>query len=363
LRALKFILMLVVVLALGAGAVMLALHLEGGDPGAPDAPVQTGTASGGVVINEFMASNGGYLPDDQGDYSDWIELYNPGSSAVSLSGMALSDDKTRALWPLPNISLKAGGYMIVYASGKNLSDPDKPLHANFRLSAAGGGVYLMAMSKEVLDSVEYEAQQENMSLGRSVSDGSWQVFDKPTPGFSNDEAGLAAFEQSRKAADSPLVITEVMPSNRTTLADNTGAYNDYIEIYNAGGEAASLLGYGLSDDPSDVMAWRFPDVSIGPGEYLVVFASGADTANTDLEKGAIHTNFRVSAYRETIVLSTSAGLLIDQVDVAQMSPDTAWVRAMESGTYGSSWAEGSPSPGYPNTDEGAAQFRAEQPAA
>ena len=147
-RALKFILMLVVVLALGAGAVSLALHLEGGDPGAPVAPVQTGTASGGVVINEFMASNGGYLPDGQGDYSDWIELYNPGSSAVSLSGMALSDDKTRALWPFPDVSLKAGGYMIVYASGKDVSDPDKPLHASFKLSAAKGGVYLMTMSKE-----------------------------------------------------------------------------------------------------------------------------------------------------------------------------------------------------------------------
>ena len=86
--------------------------------------------------------------------------------------------------------------------------------------------------------------------------------------------------------------------------------------------------------------------------------------NTDLEKGAIHTNFRISSYQESIVLSSPAGLLIDQVDVAELGTDIAWARVMESGAYGGNWAAASlPSPGYANTDEGAAQFQANHPIA
>jgi hypothetical protein len=354
LRAFKYIITIVIVLALGAGAVIFALKHESKGSETSDQAV-----TGSVQINEIMASNSSFLPDDQGSYSDWIEIYNPGESPVSLSGLVLTDDQTDAKWSFPNVSLASGGYMLVYASGKDASEPDQPLHASFKLNASKGGVYLLTSSGQLLDKIEYENQIENISLGRDASDRSKEkTFDKPTPGFSNDDAGYAAFQESRKMTDSPLMITEVMSSNKTTLSDNTGVYNDYIEIYNSGSEAVSLQGYGLSDDPADVLEWKFPDVSIGPGAYLVVFASGADLASTDLEKGAIHTNFRISSYQETIVLSSPAGLLVDQVAVAELGTDTAWARGMESGAYGDNWsATNQPTPGYANSDEGYAQFQ------
>lgn len=76
------------------------------------------------------------------------------------------------------------------------------------------------------------------------------------------------------------VLNEVMPANTTTLSDNLGTYPDWIELYNTGTQAASLEGFGLSDDASDPFKWTFPEVSVETNEFLVVFASGSDAASS-----------------------------------------------------------------------------------
>lgn len=318
-----------------------------------------------MIINEFMASNGGSLVDDKGDNSDWIELYNPGSTDISLSGLGLSDDKTAVKWPFPDVTLKAGGYLVVFASGKSETDPAGVLHTSFKLSADSGGIYLMDAAGTIADEVEYEDQAKNVSMGRPATDtGTWAVMESPTPGYSNDEAGAQAFQASRYAADSTLLITEVMAANKTTLTDNKGVYNDYIEIYNAGAEPVSLLNYGLSDDPQNALDWKFPDVTIQPGAYMVVFASGEDSAGTDLEKGAIHTSFGISSFNEVITLATPTGLILDQVTVSDSQADMAYVRTFDGSAYTGEWTLSSkPSPGYANTDEGNQQFITANPVA
>ncbi len=73
-----------------------------------------------------------------------------------------------------------------------------------------------------------------------------------------------------------IAINEIMASNATTLADEDGDYEDWIELYNYGNEAINLGGYGLSDDYDNPYRWVFPAVIIEPGEYLIVWASGKD---------------------------------------------------------------------------------------
>ncbi len=75
----------------------------------------------------------------------------------------------------------------------------------------------------------------------------------------------------------PVIITEVVTSNNTALADETGEYPDWVELYNSGEAGVNLAGYGLSDDESEPFRWVFPEATIPPGGYLVVFASGRDT--------------------------------------------------------------------------------------
>ena len=94
-----------------------------------------------LQINEFVADNDGSLLDQDGDDSDWIEIYNPSNNAASLSGHFLTDDEDNSTkWAFPDISLPPGGYLLVFASGKDRTDPANELHANFSLSA--GGEYL-----------------------------------------------------------------------------------------------------------------------------------------------------------------------------------------------------------------------------
>ncbi len=358
-RVLKNIIAFIIAAAVCAGVLIYALNENGAvNEGAPS------NSKGSVRINEFMASNGGFLPDDTGEYSDWIELYNPTEHPVVLKGLGLSDDKSSVKWFFPDVSLNAGGYIVLYASGKGQTGGTS--HTNFKLTASGGGIYLSDVSGNIIDSVEYKDQTQDISMGRSAeSPKEWMLFDKPTPGFSNDEAGFAAFEQSRYAGETSLIITEVMASNKITVADNKGSYSDYIEIFNAGTEPIDLLGFGLTDDPLKLLSWKFPDVTIQPGEHMLVFASGKDVIDTDIEAGYIHTNFRVAAYQETIVLSNPLGLILDSVTVSESQSDMSYSRVLSGeNRYGEEWETTSrATPGYPNSQQGYEQFAEASPVA
>ncbi|MBN1360483.1 MAG: lamin tail domain-containing protein [Sedimentisphaerales bacterium] len=103
----------------------------------------------GPVINEFVASNSGAaglqgrLVDEDGDASDWIEIYNPTAATVDLSRWCLTDDADDPTqWRFPEGTLlEPDGYLLVFASGKDRSGHE--LHTNFKLSAAGEHLALL----------------------------------------------------------------------------------------------------------------------------------------------------------------------------------------------------------------------------
>ena len=87
---------------------------------------------------------------------------------------------------------------------------------------------------------------------------------------------LAVLLCSMKAQAESVVISELMPVNRTTLADDDGDFSDWIEIHNPTDQPVNLLNHGLSDDPVNPFKWRFPEHVLGPGKRTLVFASGKD---------------------------------------------------------------------------------------
>src|SRR5262245_32321086 len=76
--------------------------------------------AGDVFISEFLAQNDGGLADQDGDASDWIEIYNAGAADVNLQGWHLTDDADELTkWDFPSVVVPAGGFLVVFASSKD----------------------------------------------------------------------------------------------------------------------------------------------------------------------------------------------------------------------------------------------------
>ena len=89
-------------------------------------------------ISEFMAVNDSTLADEDGEFSDWIEIRNPDAGSLSLAGYHLTEDAANLTkWTFPAVTIPPGGYLIVFASNKDRTDPGSQLHTNFRLTSSG----------------------------------------------------------------------------------------------------------------------------------------------------------------------------------------------------------------------------------
>ena len=296
--------------------------------------------SGGPIrINEVMTGNQSVLSIGDGSTPDWIEIANVGKSAVNLAGYSLSKAANAVtVFTFPEVWLNAGECMLVYADSRLRATAGEDLHAPFRLSSTGDTLMLFNESGTAIDTVNLPAVTRNCSYAR-VDSSKWAESSMPTPGMLNTEENYRALNEPR--SDSPVIVTELMASNSATLADENGQYYDYIELYNRSGEAVNLSGWYLSDDSASVRKWRFPDVTLAPGEYMVVFASGLDRRD---DPAHLHTSFSLSSEGEEVVLSDANGREMDSVRFDLLQRDVAWSRADDG-----SWSSvKQPSPGRAN---------------
>lgn len=142
------------------------------------------TDESSVVINELMPVNSSTVADQNGEFDDWIELYNLSSSSINLSGYYLSDNKKEPTrWKFPEGTLiAANGYLIIWADDDTTQ---VGLHANFKLSSAGEEAVLTNPDKKIIDKTEFPAQTLELAFAR-VPNGTgafrWQA---PTFNMSN----------------------------------------------------------------------------------------------------------------------------------------------------------------------------------
>lgn len=124
-----------------------------------------------VRISEVVASNDTSLTDEDGDSSDWIELYNNSEVAVDLTGWHLTDDLAdQTKWTFPNTILPAESFLVVFASDKDRAIAGSELHTNFKLSAAGESLALVrANGNSIEDTITFPALDEDVSYGVSFS--------------------------------------------------------------------------------------------------------------------------------------------------------------------------------------------------
>jgi len=140
-----------------------------------------------LVINEIMSSNDAYLLDEDGDESDWIEIYNASNSSISLAGHHLSDESDNlSKWAFPDMMLGSNEFLIVFASDKDRANPGSELHSNFKIKGEGEALFLSDNGINI-HSVPSIELNENTSYGLQT-DGSnpFVIFLEPSPGVSNN---------------------------------------------------------------------------------------------------------------------------------------------------------------------------------
>ncbi|MCB0121441.1 MAG: chitobiase/beta-hexosaminidase C-terminal domain-containing protein, partial [Caldilineaceae bacterium] len=252
-----------------------------------------------VIITEFLARNQTGLTDDEGNFVDWIELYNQSSQSVNLEGWSLTDDPALPTkWLFPAVTLPPQSYLVVFASGKNgvtvpsesaTGDGALPiLHTNFRLHGSGGFLALYPpTTRRFLDSygIHYGAQRVDVSYGRAAATKgapttesasiAYAFFTDPTPGAPNDlasqqlpQAGPVAFSQPHGLYDTPLQLTlstdsadaQIWYTTDGTIptAETAQTYSAPLVINGTTVIRAVAVGDGLLPSPLTTQSYLFP---------------------------------------------------------------------------------------------------------
>lgn len=142
-----------------------------------------------IQINEVCSDNDELLQSANGEYYDWIELYNNSENPIHLSNYYLTDDKNDLeKWNIDYGVMFSDEYLIVYASDDDINIPDE-LHTNFKLSSEGETIYLTD-GTNIIDKVKYGKMDEDYTFGRLEEKSDLLTYlAKPTPRESNRNSG------------------------------------------------------------------------------------------------------------------------------------------------------------------------------
>ncbi|MEL7530621.1 MAG: lamin tail domain-containing protein, partial [Bacteroidota bacterium] len=260
--------------------------------------------------------------DAQGEFEDWIEIYNAGATAIDLANYSFSDDSLDPLksvipagFPL-NTIVPPGGYLLLWADDESLQGPH---HLNFKLSASGEWLALYDPSGSIVDSIRFPDQGTDIAYGRITdANPNWTFLGGPTPLSSNG---------TLPAETQPIVglhLNEAMAMNDTVIVDTSGEAEDWIELYNSGATALDIGGIFLTDDKDELTKWQLAtNLSVPPGGFVNFWA------DDDPEEGAQHTNFKIDNEGEWIALVQRIGsnvTILDSVSVPGLAENISYGR-------------------------------------
>jgi len=230
---------------------------------------------GDVVVNEFMADNDGIVADSNGDYDDWIELYNNTDQEISLYGYFLSDaGDDLAQWTFPDTSISANGYLIVWA---DKDDDQEGLHANFKLSASGETIYLSDPDTTIIDEIAFSEQTTDLSTGRYPNGTGEFVEMEPTFATAN-QRGITSVCDDNSSQQIPNTIQLAQnfpnPFNPVTTISFSLPKDDKITltIYNTLGQKVAILADDVYSAGNYSMQWNAGNYS--SGIYIYTIQSG-----------------------------------------------------------------------------------------
>jgi hypothetical protein len=308
-----------------------SLPVRSSDP--PGRPLSTPSVQNSLVntlppypllwLNEVLPVNTTGLSDNQGEREPWIELYNSGTTTISLEGFFLSDNYLNLTrWSFPaGTTLAPGEFRVVFADGETGESTALNWHTSFRVDQPSGSVALSRMvngSPQIVDYLNFDNLAANHSYG-SFPDG--QLFDRqeffyPTPGEPNNGA----------AAPLTVFINEWMAANTGFVLDPADSDDDdWFELYNPGPTTADLGGYFLTDDLAAPFKFQVPDNGqyvVPANGFLLVWADGETGQNTS-DRADLHVGFNLRQGGEAIGLFASDGTAIDTISFQQQTENVS----------------------------------------
>ena len=318
-KALPWLLSLMLIFSLVVGILL--------DPDTWTAPAETDHYQ--VQITEICAKNESIISDNDGKFRDYIELYNAGQT-VDLTGCRLTDGSTHSQ-PFSNLIMEENSYRVIFL-GKDLT--------GFALAASGkDSIQLKDPNGKIIAQAKLRSLLADQVMIQES--GTYRLSSTPTPGFSNDSAGLQAFQTGEAAKNSPLKISEVLIANRSFLPDENGQYSDVVELHNTSDQPLHMGGWCLSDDFSQRFRFRLPEVTVPAGGYALVFCDGEGYVSDD---GYIHANFALNKEEELCLTDPDGAYSTVRLSY----PGENISLAYDQGNYVSM----APSLGFDNTDEG-----------
>ena len=275
-------------------------------------------------INELQADNLTGIANSAGQHTAWLELYNPGTNAISLTSLYLANNYGNlTAWPFPpGATINPGEFKVIFADGLTNLSTLTELHASFALTSGSGSLALSRLNNgqpQVLDYVDYAGVGVNHSYG-SFPDGqsfNRQEFFYVTPGGSNNGTG------------GPLTVSinEWMAGNTHTLQDplDGNKFDDWFELYNSSSNTVNLAGCFLTNTVATSLfaGSQIPSgYTLPPHGFLVVWAD----KKTPTGSGDLHVNFKLSKSGTSIALYSASSNLVDYVTFGAQTSDISMGR-------------------------------------
>ena len=232
------------------GIVDLSANSNGFGGGSYSYTVNPASVASNVRITEFMAGNDTTIRDKDGDFSDWVEIFNGGAQSLNLGGWFLTDNATNlAKWRFPTgLTLPANSYLLAWASEKDRTNLAAPLHTNFKLSKSTGnflGLVYSDGATVVSAFAAYPQQFDDISYGRDRIDASVVgYFTNATPGAANATVG-AGFASGVKFSRGSGTFLSSFPLSLS--AEGSNAVIRYFLVTNSA--AAALTNVPNSSSP------------------------------------------------------------------------------------------------------------------
>jgi hypothetical protein len=285
-----------------------------------------------LVLSEILAHNT-RQETAPGRTEDWIELWNPGTNVVDLSGLGLSDQSAEPdQFRFPTGTTLAPGGFLVLAAGDGIDGPY--LHTGFGLQQEGDRLILFdraSRSNAVIDAVDFGPQIADASIGRR-GDGTWGLC-RPSPGAANEAVSTGDARRLR--------INEWLADAQFAVRD------DFVELFNPESLPVTLDGVFLSDAAGDPQRHAFAPLSyIAAKGYLELVADG------DVSKGGHHLGFKLSPDAGILSLWMPGAGLIDAITYASQRTDVAEGRSPDGADVLATFLHPTPGGGNPGSSQG-----------